>query len=135
MPKASESSIWKWKKGESGNPVGRPKVDEHIKKIRSMTRKDIEQKISYLFSLSVAEVCELADSDITANENSLLACLAAILVKAGRYGDQNRLSFLFEWCVGKVKEIEPDAQHTIIFEEIQSGEIAKEENGSQTQGN
>ena len=86
--------------GKGGRPKGTTLPDELIG-VKLLTQDAVKRKVSLYFDKPLSELEALANSTMTP---ALDAIVATILVKAKKYGDYARLNFLFERCIGKVKE-------------------------------
>lgn len=82
-----------WKPGQSGNPSGRRRD--------LITRDHLKAILSRFSSLTKKQLKEIMDAEDTA---MLDAIVASIMFKALETGDANRLEFLFNRMIGKVKE-------------------------------
>lgn len=88
-----------FKKGESGNPSGRPALPPELNKAINMTRKDVmELLVKYLYK-PVDEIALIAD-DETSSAKDAVVC--KIIHEAVKRGDEKKLEFLFNRIIGKV---------------------------------
>lgn len=107
-----------FKPGQSGNPSGRPKNPPELK---DCTPLDIKLLIWKLWKLKRDELhAFIQDPNTTAGQLHV----AAVLAKGIKEGDQQRLDYLLNRLVGKVKE-EVEITQTKPF-------IVRHLNGSQT---
>jgi Family of unknown function (DUF5681) len=90
-----------WKKGQSGNPNGQPRVPIKIKEIRKLTLKEYCELVDKFIHASPQELKEMVnDPDATVLE----LYIANIVKKGIEGGDTNRLSFLLDRLIGPVKQ-------------------------------
>lgn len=90
-----------WKKGQSGNPSGQPKLPEDIKAARKLTTIEFERAVNkYLYQDKAAITKAAADPSTPVIE----LLITSILHKAVVLGDEKRLAFLLDRIIGKVKE-------------------------------
>ncbi len=90
-----------WKKGESGNPDGRPKIPDDIKIARKLTAVEFERICGVLFSMSKRQLKDLIEDD---NTPVLTALIATILEKGITESSRNELNYFIERFLGKVPE-------------------------------
>jgi hypothetical protein len=87
-----------WKPGESGNPNGRPKVPEEIKKLRKLNRNAFELMLDELMWMSADQIRELSQAkDVPV----VKLAMAAIIAKSAQFGDHKRFGYLLEQMIGK----------------------------------
>jgi hypothetical protein len=96
-----------FEKGNPGGP-GRPKKDPLVKKAAKMTRNEVEECLVRYLRHSVSELKELIKNDKLTTIEMLVA---RIIYQGIRTGDQQKLNFLLERIVGKVKD---QIEHNII---------------------
>jgi hypothetical protein len=90
-----------FKPGQSGNPQGRPKVPEDLKRARAFTKIEVSKILARHLDKSRRELNLLIqDPDTPALE----AFVASLMVQGIRTGDERRLNFLFDRIIGKVKD-------------------------------
>lgn len=99
-----------FKKGQSGNPDGRPKLPEHIREARLMNAIECQEIMNDLIQLPREEIEEIAENPKT---SVFRAMLARIMVEAIKCGDQTRLNFILDRLIGKV------ADSTVIRAQIE----------------
>lgn len=90
-----------FKKGQSGNPGGRPKIPEHLRKVPLLTDQALKYTISMYFEMTCAEL-EKARYD--KKTKSLDAAVITMIQKAINEGDYYTLDGLFNRVVGKVTD-------------------------------
>jgi hypothetical protein len=88
-----------FKKGQSGNPGGRPKLDPVLRKIKEINAIEVKRIISRYVQMTKAELTEaLKNPDIPMIDLHI----ATILSMGAKQGDYSRLGFLFERLIGPV---------------------------------
>lgn len=94
MPAPPPPVHTRFKKGQSGNPGGKPKqlltkdtVYKHLSKFAHMSRVELQEKVINNPSATMLEIM-----------------IASVMVRAAKDGDYARLSFLLDRSVGKVKD-------------------------------
>lgn len=90
-----------WKPGETGNPGGRPKLPEDIKAAKKLNKIELERLLNLYLTLSSEEISERMTDRTTP---ALEKMVGSIIQKAVDQGDQQRLTFLLDRLVGKVKD-------------------------------
>lgn len=111
-----------WKPGQSGNPDGRVKLPEDIKTAKRINKIELERLLNLYLSLTDDEIkLRQADTGTTQIERMI----ASIVEKGIVQGDQQRLNFLLDRLVGKVKE-EIDVTvrpRPVIIERLDGSEV------------
>jgi hypothetical protein len=90
-----------FKKGWKGGP-GRPSISPELKKIPGITKEEVD-KILAKFSRMSRDEIKAFMADPTATMMELM--VGSVVLKAYQHGDQNRLGFIFDRTIGKVKEV------------------------------
>ncbi len=90
----------RWKKGESGNPKGRP-PDMLGKKMRQLTAEEFAEIANLIIKGSIEELRAIARDD---SQSALRVMIAAVAVKTISKGDMHALDILLNRLVGRVKE-------------------------------
>lgn len=89
-----------FKKGQSGNPNGRPGLPKELREAMKMTKKEFsELMIKYLQSTHA----ELKNSLENSQTKTLDKIVISIILNAIKNGDEKRLDFLMTRIVGKAK--------------------------------
>lgn len=121
MPKGKKVGGKDWEPGESGNPNGRPKLSEDLKKIRALTNKQLKEVGDFLLLGTRATLTEVSQNP----ESSLLQVwLSSVCITGIKKGDMGALNALLDRLVGKVTD---KVQHT-----LPRPVIIKNRDGSQT---
>jgi hypothetical protein len=90
-----------YKKGETGNPGGRPALPEDIKVARKLGQIELERLVNrHLFS-SIETLKGIAGDTAT---TGIEAMVANIVLQAVAKGDQQRLDFILNRIIGKVQD-------------------------------
>lgn len=90
-----------WKPGQSGNPEGRTKLPEDIRAAKKLNKIELERLLNLYLTLSDEEIkTRLLDNKTPQLEKMI----ASIVCKAIDSGDQQRLTFILDRLVGKVKD-------------------------------
>jgi len=112
--KGNHSQLKKFKKGHPGNPKGRPKIPDDLKRIRKKYSKEVIQgMIAKCLDISVSKL-----EDILKNkENKIIDHLIGRVVLMGIvHGDHTRLNFILDRLIGKVTDkLEFEGKEEIIF--------------------
>lgn len=91
----------KWKKGESGNPSGRPKDPPGLKRLKNLSREELVEVGNLVIKGNLDALRLVArDKDATA----LKTMIAAVCVKVIERGDMQSLDILLNRLIGKVKD-------------------------------
>lgn len=89
----------KFVKGQSGNPSGRKKLPEELRKYPRLVREEIQHMISKFAHMDAKALAELVDPDyqgsITGLERSIILNLL----------DKDKLPFILDRTIGKVVEV------------------------------
>lgn len=113
-----------FKKGQSGNPSGRAATPPDILRARSLNRIEFQRLLNEYLTLTKGELGErLKDPDTSMLE----LAVGNIVYKAAKDGDQQRLTFVVEHLLGKMKEeveVTNTYRHLTTVELIALGETA-----------
>jgi hypothetical protein len=90
-----------FKPGQSGNPGGRPKLPEDIKKARKLNQVELERAVNHLLFCTRDELQAIVKNPETP---MLEVMVASIMAQAATKGDQMRLEFVLARLIGKVKD-------------------------------
>ena len=89
-----------FKKGQSGNPKGRPK-DLLGKKMRQLTAEEFAEIANLIIKGSIEELRAISKDE---SQSALRVMIAAVAVKTISKGDMDALDKLLNRLVGKVKD-------------------------------
>lgn len=87
--------------GQSGNINGRPSLPQELKKAMQMNRVDFQELLIKYLSYSPQE---LAVAQSSKDTKALDRIVIAVIINAINKGDQQRLDFLLNRIIGKVRE-------------------------------
>lgn len=90
-----------FKKGQSGNPNGAPRIPEDIKIMRKLTRIEFDRIVNKFLYSDKAEISRISSDPKTPLMELLIA---SIIHKAISQGDERRLNFFLDRLLGKVKD-------------------------------
>lgn len=105
-----------FQKGQPGGP-GRPRLPDDIKQSRALTKIELERILNKFMFLSIKEI-DAISKDTTSI--AIESVVASIVLKAVAFGDQQRLNFVLDRLIGKVKEV-LDVNGKISLEELVAG--------------
>lgn len=99
--KANKTSF---KKGQSGNPAGGPKLPEDLRLLMRSTGEQMKRDICEVYSMRLTDL-QVAERDpeITAGRAAVISCLNNSI----QVGDDKALQAMFNRILGKVPEAEP----------------------------
>ena len=93
------------RKFEKGNQAakghGRPPAPPDLTGVTYLTQDHVKRQVSVFLEKPLGELMKIAADP---KSPSLQALVAQIIINAHEEGDQARLNFLLDRCVGKVKE-------------------------------
>lgn len=89
-----------FKPGECGNPNGRPRVPDDLKKARKANKVEVERILNEYAHLTLSELKERMNDPATTVMELLLA---KIITEGIKKGDQMKLNFIWDRTAGPVK--------------------------------
>jgi len=106
-------------KGKSGNPKGRPKTPEHMKKAKQMDKLKFQAILQKYIHCNIAELKGIIEKskNIKSEVTALELVVIKVLFESIRKGDEKRLGFILDRLIGKVKEeirVETDSYTGLI---------------------
>lgn len=91
----------KWKKGQSGNPLGGKLHNPEIKKIKSLTEKELIEVATFVLQCSVGQIkVKMKDPKTSILQGMVLG----LALKSMTKGDASSFNALMDRLLGKVKE-------------------------------
>lgn len=91
----------KWKKGQSGNPNGMKPMPKHLKNVKDLDARVVQKTLSYFMEMDYNQLTEVLKDKSRPVMDHMIARICAMAIKNG---DQQRLDFLFNRIIGKVKD-------------------------------
>jgi len=91
----------RFQKGQSGNPGGKVKVPDDIKRARTLNQLELERVVNRYLYLTSHELRERIQDPATPMMEMMVA---SIIAQAAQKGDQQRLEFILCRLIGKVKD-------------------------------
>lgn len=98
MPKKPPPVHSRFKPGQSGNPLGRPKLPESLSFIREMTVDEIKRTLAKYMRMTRAEL-QVAIQDAATPAFDLM--VASGIAQGIKTGDYSKISFLLDRTIGK----------------------------------
>jgi len=90
-----------FKKGQSGNPRGRPKVPVELKRARRLTQIEFEKSVNKFLFGDKKHLNKVLNDPASTTFDLLIG---QMIVMAIKQGDYQRLNFLMDRIIGKAKE-------------------------------
>lgn len=100
----SKKNATSFKKGQSGNPAGRPLLPAEIKSARQVNQIELERIINHVAYLNTEDVKKLTKSD---EAPALLVGVAKIVEKMFKYGDLWAANFILDRMIGRPNNAPP----------------------------
>lgn len=102
----------RWKKGQSGNPLGAQLHNAEMRVIKNLTSKELVDIGNLVVKGNFKALQAIKDDE---NSTIIQMMVAAVCMKVMRTGDMGALDILLNRLVGKVKEqIQFDGKHEAI---------------------
>lgn len=110
-----------FKKGnQAGKGKGRPSMPKDLKEVKSLTKSHVEKVMNKFADMTKAEIeAVIRDPNTTMLEHMV----GSIAIKAVKDGDQQRLNFLLDRTIGKVKEVKEIVLPEPTYIQRTSGEV------------
>lgn len=105
MTKRAPPEHSRFKKGQSGNPGGRPKCSKELAEIKTFNDMELKKVISKYLRMSKPELIKAGNSEDLPGIDLIIA---RTMVNAANKGDFSRIVYLIERVCGKVSEPEPN---------------------------
>lgn len=103
-----------FKKGQSGNPNGRPKFPLEVQVAKAFNRNVVELALAKYLSLPIGELKKLKDDPTLPSHDQIVI---SIIISSILFGDAGRYSFLLDRLIGKVPE-KIDIEVSGVIEQI-----------------
>lgn len=87
-----------WRKGQSGNPGGRPKLPDATQRLREHARIEAIEAVSQLMTMTRAQIEQTA-MDMEAP--GALALAASVMKTAMKHGCPHRTQLILSYVIGK----------------------------------
>lgn len=97
----SKENKGRFRKGQSGNPKGRPRLPEDLRKSKKMNKIIFQGLLLKYLNCSLDELKRFKASPDT---KALDRIVIAVIINAISKGDEKRLGFLMDRIIGKVKD-------------------------------
>ncbi len=108
-------------KGTSGNPGGRVKLPEELRKARALNQQELERAVNKYLWLDRAALQDAVKDPATP---MLELMVASIMAQAAQKGDQQRLEFILQRLIGRVTDkIEVKVPAPFVIRRAAGGEI------------
>lgn len=95
-----------WKKGQSGNPSGRPADPPELKRLKNLTKAELVEIGNLVVKGDMKSLLQISKDP---KATVIKTMLAAVAVKVIQKGDMHSLDVLLNRLVGKVKD---EIEHT-----------------------
>lgn len=110
-----------FKKGQSGNPSGRPKVPEDVREAKKLTSVEMVRVLNKFNGWTLNQLAEFCKDG---NNTVLEMMVARIMIKGIKDGTPTNLTFLFDRLIGKVKDqVEVSYPKPTVIKTVDGGSI------------
>lgn len=109
----------KWKKGVSGNPIGRAPLPEPLRQFKALTAEEVKAILGKFGRASYDELKAYVENK---SVPALELAFASALLSAIDNADINKIEFFLNRTIGKVKD---ETTHTVNFEQLPTHELVK----------
>ena len=101
MARKDPPKATRFKPGQSGNPGGKPKVPDDIRKARTLNQIELERTVNRYLYMDRAQVQEAIKNPETP---MIELMVASIMAQAAQKGDERRLEFILQRMIGRVTD-------------------------------
>jgi hypothetical protein len=101
MAKGKKTGGRDFKPGQSGNPKGGPGLPKDLREARKLGQLELERAVNRLIYLSRSELRAVIENPDTPMFD---ITIASIIAQAAQKGDQQRLEFVLNRIIGRVKD-------------------------------
>ena len=125
MPKGKKFGGKDWKKGESGNPNGRPPLPPEVKAIRALTHAEIKEIGELILSCRQEDLERIVGDG---EETVLRRWMAKVAARGASEGDMMKLNALLDRIVGSTpKELKVSANiHSYLMDKMKQYDDPKD---------
>jgi hypothetical protein len=88
----------RFKKGQSGNPSGRVKIPDYLRKVRPFTNDEIRRTIAQIGRMTLNECREIRENK---DSSAMRATIASCYIDAWEKGDIYKLEMMFCRTIGR----------------------------------
>lgn len=97
----------RFKPGQSGNPKGRPKTREDLKKVKLMSGQDVRRLLQKLLDMPRKDLVAMVKDPETPQMELMIA---RVIDQGLQAGNPQMLNFLFDRTIGKALEHKEEAK-------------------------
>jgi len=106
-PKPRADIAFRFKPGQSGNPNGRPKTREDLKKVKLLTSDDVRRLLQKLLDMPTSELKKMVNDPTTPSMELLMA---RVIDQGLMGGNPQMLNFLLDRTIGRALENKEEAK-------------------------